>query len=121
MRYTADRVQRLVAEARALSSRQWVPGQIGDVSAIRQARAHFDACLIFPEVGTIKIEPHVSTFLKLDAGTREVWFVTKMSSQRIFFDESANAFGVAWGPDDKSGDYIDLGFRTDDPIDAFLA
>jgi hypothetical protein len=44
-----------------------------------------------------------------------------MSSQRIFFDESANAFGVAWGPDDKSGDYIDLGFRTDDPIDAFLA
>jgi hypothetical protein len=121
MRYTIDDVRRTVAEARARSTRQWVPGKEGDPLAIQKARAEFDSSLVAPEVGTIEIERHTAAILSVEAGMRRVWFLTKPTTQRVFLDEGAGTFGVAWGPDSATGNYVDLGFRTEDPIDAFLA
>ena len=119
MTYTADDVQRFVAMVR--STRQWVSGKGGDPLAIQKARLQFESCLIAPEVGVVEIEPHAATILNVGAGMRHVWFLTAQSTQRVFLDESIATFGVAWGPDSGTGNYVDLGFRTEDPMDAFLA
>lgn len=121
MRHDANDVLRTVAEARARSTRQWVPGKEGDPHAIQRARAEFESSLVAPEVGTVEIEHHTASILNVEAGIRRVWFLTEPTTQRVFLDEDTGTFGVAWGPDSATGRYVDLGFRTDDPIDAFLA
>lgn len=121
MRNTIVDVQRAVAEAFARSTRQWVPGSEGDPLAVEKARADFQSSLIVPEEGTVEVEPHTASSLRLEAGQYRVWFVTKAARQRVFLDDNVGTFGVAWGPVCATGNYIDLGFRTDDPIDAFLA
>ncbi|MCW5633350.1 MAG: hypothetical protein KIT17_08445 [Rubrivivax sp.] len=113
-------VARLVAEARAQSTRKWVPGEEADPVAIERVRREFDSSLIAPEIGSIEVEPHTADVLSIRAGRRSVWFVTRLGTQRIFVDDESGLFGVAWGPDASTGKYVDLGFRTEDPIDAFL-
>lgn len=112
-------VARLVAEAKSRSTRKWVPGKDADPKAIDRVRKEFDRCLISPEIGSIEVEPPIAAVLSIDAGSRSVWFITKPTIQRVFVDDESGLFGVAWGPD-SSGRYVDLGFRTEDPIDAFL-
>lgn len=121
MEYSLNEVQLLVAQARALTTRQWVPGKDENPSALDEARRAFDSSLITPEIGSVEIEPHIAGILNVDPGMRQVWFVTASNTQRVFYDEETRAFGVAWGPDSATGNYVDLGFRTEDPIDAFLA
>lgn len=116
-----DDVRRLLAEAVIRSSRRWVPGKENDPLAIQNTRVAFDSSLITPELGVIEVEPHVSVMVNLEVGQHQVWFLTKPSTQRVFLDESSENFGIAWGPDSVTGRYIDLGIRTVDPIDAFLA
>lgn len=118
---TSDEIRRVVAEARAKSTRRWVPGMQADIAAIEQARSQFDSSLIAPEQGTVEVEPHIAQILNIEQGAIRVWFLTGPQTQRVFFDERPSLFGVAWGPDSVTGKYVDLGFRTDDPLDAFLA
>jgi hypothetical protein len=118
---TQDEIQKILADARAKSMRRWVPGAQDDAAAIEQARVHFDSSLIPPEQGAVEVEPHIAQVLQIDHGAIRVWFLTCLQTQRVFFDERTGLFGVAWGPDSSTGNYVDLGLRTDDPLDAFLA
>jgi hypothetical protein len=117
---TFDEVARLVEEARSRSTRSWVPGSEGLTRGIEQVREDFDASMIPPELGSIDVEPHIARVLGIEAGSRIVWFVTKLATHRVFVDDSAGLFGVAWGPMTLTDRYVDLGFRTGDPIDAYL-
>lgn len=118
---TPSEILQLVTAARARSTRVWVPGHDADPAAIQQARKEFDSSSISPVAGSIEVEPHIAGVLNVEAGSRVVWFITSCATQRVFVDDSSGLFGVAWGPDSTTGRYIDLGIRTDDPIDAFLA
>jgi hypothetical protein len=118
---TPDDVRRFVLAALARSTRQWVPGREADSSALQKVHAEFNSSLIEPTTDFIEVEPHVAEILNIESGSRQVWFVTEATTQRVFLDEPLDSFGVAWGPDAATGKYIDLGFRTEDPIDAFLA
>lgn len=117
----AKQVRKLVADARATSKRTWVPETSCGGESIESVRARFDASLIEPEKGWITVEPHVAEILGIPAGRIPVWFSTAPGTQRVFLDEREQLFGVAWGPGTTTGEYVDLGFRTDDPVDAFLA
>lgn len=117
----AKQVRKLVGDACATSRRTWVPETSCGGETIESARARFDATLIDPEKGWITVELHVAEILGVPAGRIPVWFLTVPGIQRVFFDERQRLFGVGWGPETTTGDYVDLGFRTDDPIDAFLA
>jgi hypothetical protein len=118
---TSEEIQKIVADACAKSTRSWVPANRSSIATIEQARSQFALILIPPEQGGIEVGPDVSEILNIEHGTLWVWFLTSPQTQRVFFDECRNLFGVAWGPDSATGKYLDLGFRTDDPIDAFLA
>ena len=118
---TTEEVMRVVAQARARSTRQWTPGNAEDPMAMQKVHVEFNASLIAPEPGWIEIESHTASILNIEEGSRMVWFVTGPKTQRVFLDECLGAFGVAWGPDSATGKYVDLGLRTSDPIDAYLA
>jgi hypothetical protein len=121
MGYSISDVEKIVSAARASSSRQWVPGADGDPRAIQKACADFDLSRVAPEAGFVLVEEHLAPVLGTSAGPHRVWFITGLASQRVFLDEETGKFGLAWGPDSVTGNYVDLGFRTDDLIDAFLA
>lgn len=120
-RRSAEDVVRLVTEGKLHSTRSWVPGRDSDVSAIECVRAEFDSSLIPPDLASIEVESHVAQVLNIQEGFRQVWFITKMADRRVFVDDESGQFGTAWGPVARTGRYVDLGFRTADPIDAFLA
>jgi len=45
-----------------------------------------------------------------------VYFVTDDDMQSVFYDPASESFGAALGPDEDTGQYIDLGFRSDDVL-----
>jgi hypothetical protein len=71
---------------------------------------------IEPILRAIIIEPHIVHFVNLPAGTHMVYFVTEDNPVSVFYDPSCESFGAAWGPDESTGEYIDLGFRSDDVL-----
>ena len=119
MRYSSVEVA-LLTEALAGSTRQWVPAQHERASSINEIRDLFIAELIDPESGFIDIEPHIAGVLSVRPGLQEVWFLTTLSDQRLFLDESTKLFGVALRVGEKDSKYVDAGVRTNDPIDAYL-
>lgn len=72
-----------------------------------------------------KIEVHLAAFrgtcLGLPEGIRTVWLIIKDSPQSVFYDAFTGSFGACWGPEKDTGSYIDLGFRSDDPIEMYTA
>jgi hypothetical protein len=120
MEYTAQGVATRLDEAMARSTRQWVPGAETEVQAIERVRDQFASSVITPEVGQIEVDNDLARVLNVEAGPRKVWLLTDVARHRVFFDAGTESFGAAWGPDAATGCYWDLGFRTDDPIDAFL-
>lgn len=115
-----EEVAHLVAKARSNTTRKWAPGKDGEPLAIERVHAEFDSNLIPPKLGSIEVESHVAQLLNIRVGSRQVWFITKSAPQRVFVDDESGQFGVAWGPLVSTGRYVDLGFRTGDPIDAYL-
>lgn len=86
-----------------------------------EAKKEFEnSRLPFPTPGTINIDPFHAKNLNLIAGERWVWFVTQGDPQSVFFDESSGLFGCCWGPDQATGGYADLGFRSQDPVEMYL-
>jgi hypothetical protein len=79
----------------------------------------FSACLPIPEVGIVHLDEFHARLPNLHSGDYVVWFITKNSPQSVFFDESSGLFGCCWGPDQDSGEYADLGYRSDDPVEMF--
>jgi hypothetical protein len=118
---SSDEIRTVIVNALAKSTRKWVPGKQVDEMAIEQVRNQFVSSLIPPEHGAVQVELHTAQILHIEPGAIQVWFLTSQETQRVFFEERSGLFGVAWGPDSATGNYVDLGFRTDDPLDAFLA
>lgn len=74
-----------------------------------------------PELRSVEIEDFRAISLGIAPGTYQVWFITDDSPQSVFYDANLNLFGTCWGPDAKTGKYIDLGFRDENPFEMFLA
>jgi hypothetical protein len=77
-------------------------------------------CLVEPEAGLVKIDEFHARNLGFPPGDHRVWFITRGDPQSVFFDEIANLFGCCWGPDKDTGDYVDLGYRSQDPVEMYL-
>ena len=110
-----------VTQALAASTRGWVPGGEGDPLALRKVHERFKEARFFPEPNSVTIEWTLEHVGGSCGSILPVWFITSGQPQRVFYDERTSLFGVAWGPDAQTSLYADLGFRTGDPIDAFLA
>ena len=122
MKYDAAAVKNISLNALSASSRCWIPGSdAGNTEAVSDAKKRFSLTLIDPELDVVNIEPNFAEILGRTPGLHAVWYITKLGEQRVFFDESNDSFGVGWGPDKATGYYADLGFRTFDPLDAYLA
>jgi hypothetical protein len=120
MNITSQDILEFISISLSESTRQWIPGKENDAAAIKNTFTEFQSSRIHPELGIIDVEPHIAEVLHIKPGEYRVWFITSPTTQRVFFDEKKNAFGVAWGPNNVTGKYIDLGIRTNDAIDAFL-
>jgi hypothetical protein len=90
-----------------------VPDPERYVESIRQ---RFLEKRIVPVLRAVPIQPHVVHLVDLPAGTHMVYFVTEDDPQSVFYDPSSESFGAAWGPDESTGQYIDLGFRSGDVL-----
>lgn len=90
-----------------------VPDPERYVQSIRQG---FLDKRIVPALRTVIIQPHIVHLVNLPAGTHMVYFVTEDDLQSVFYDPSSESFGAALGPDESTGQYIDLGFRSDDVL-----
>lgn len=121
LKLTPDEIRAFVAKAREKSSRSWVPENQPNATTIEQVHRRFDSSLISPEQAEIDVDSDFAGLLGIEPGAHRVWFLTAPTPQRVFLDERTMRFGVAWGPDSNTKKFVDLGFRTDDPIDAFLA
>lgn len=119
--WDADQVDRFVDDAFQASTRQWVPGKAGEAAAdMDDVRSAFSASRHAPLRGEVVIESHTAAHLGVRAGPLPVWFVARAGDHHVFLDAFSRVFGVAWGPDATTGELYDLGFRTPDPLDAFL-
>jgi len=83
---------------------------------IQSIRQRFLDKRIEPALRTVIIEPHIVHLEDLPAGTHMVYFVTEDDPLSVFYDPSSESFGAAWGPDESTGQYVDLGFRSDDVL-----
>lgn len=83
---------------------------------VQSIRQHFLDKRIVPALRTIIIQPHIVHLVDLPAGMHTVYFVTEDDLQSVFYDPASESFGAAWGPDESTGQYIDLGFRSDDVL-----
>jgi hypothetical protein len=83
---------------------------------VQSIRQRFLDKRIEPALRTVIIEPHIVHLVDLPAGTHIVYFVTEDDPLSVFYDPSCESFGAAWGPDESTGQYIDLGFRSDDVL-----
>lgn len=54
-------------------------------------------------------------------GEHLAWLITEDDPQSVFFDEATGQFGVCWGPAAGTNEYKDIGFRSGDPVDMYLA
>ena len=88
---------------------------------VQSIHQHFLDKRIVPALRTIIIQPHIVHLVDLPAGTHTVYFVTEDNPLSVFYDPSSESFGAAWGPDESTGQYLDLGFRSDDVLDIAAA
>lgn len=90
------------------------PGSVEE--RIASATSWFNARRITPVPRTVNVPEHVAQFVGGPTGARLVYFVTEDDPQSVFYDEVTGSFGAAWGPDVESGEYIDIGQRSPDPL-----
>lgn len=114
-------VDQVTDEGLHASTRKWVPDLMTPSRTIDEVRQQFLGERIRPVPGGVILEVEFAEMLGLDPGVLPVWFVTRAAKQRIFFDEALRQFGVALATDAGVDRFVDLGIRTPDPIDAFLA
>lgn len=90
--------------------------------AIAESKARFvEQCLEEPKPCVILVDAFHANRLSIQPGPINVWLVTQGDPQSVFFDEATSRFGACWGPDSTDGSYSDMGFRTESPLEAYLA
>lgn len=77
--------------------------------------------LLDPVEGEVELEAYRAPHIGLPVGFRTVWFIAKDCPQSVFFDPLTGLFGACWGPDAKTGAYVDLGFQGRDPFEMYQA
>lgn len=85
------------------------------------ARKFVNASLQEPVEQTVLLEEVRANAFGLCGGTRQVWLVVRDDPQSVFYDVQTESFGACWHPDAASGQYIDLGFRHENPFEMFIA
>jgi hypothetical protein len=60
-------------------------------------------------------------FVGLPEGIYAVWLLLEDDPQSVFFDPATEKFGACWGPDVHTGEIVDLGFRSEDPLEMYIA
>ena len=85
-----------------------------------QRRQFLTASLPLPALGAVIVDEFHARNLALSPGSHTVWFITTGDPQSVFFIESSGSFGTCWGPDGTTGVYLDLGFRSRDPVEMFF-
>jgi hypothetical protein len=104
------------------STYDFVPSATLDPSEyLAPYRAAFLKARVAPEQGVVVVEPRHAERLGVTAGTLAVWFITRGDPQSVFFGVTVGKFGAAWGPERETGIDYDLGFRSDDPFEMFMA
>ena len=78
-------------------------------------------CLIEPKSGLVWLDEFHARLPGHVPGSRVVWFVTQSDPQSVFFDERDGSFGACWGPARDGAQYVDLGYRSLDPVEMFVA
>lgn len=105
-----DDARRAVSNAIAASS-----CARGDVERFKAA------CLLDPLPGSVHVDEFNARNLGTTHGNHHVWFITSVEGpQAVFLDEGSGQFGACWGPDSATGCYIDIGFRSADPVEMYL-
>lgn len=74
-----------------------------------------------PEFVIIEITEFHSAILKIEAGEIIAWKIAQEEDSIIFYEEQARKFGKADAKDKNRNTFIDVGFRTEDPLEAYLA
>jgi hypothetical protein len=85
----------------------------------KQRRAFLDASLSLPTQGTVVVDEFHAQNLAVCPGSHKVWFITMGDPQSVFFVEAGDLFGACWGPGRSDNAYMDLGFRSPDPVEMF--
>ena len=84
--------------------------------------ARFKSCLLDdPEEANVTLADFRASYLKMKPGNYAVLLVVKDDPQSVFFDPNTGLYGACWGPDIYTGETIDLGFRSDNPAEMYLA
>ena len=79
------------------------------------------ACLPDPLPVLVHVDEFNARNLGTTPGDHLAWLVTNGGGpQAVFFDEDSGRFGACWGPDRATGDHVDIGFRSADPVEMYL-
>lgn len=79
------------------------------------------ACLLNPLPGLVHVDEFNARNLDTTLGDHLAWIVTSVDGpQAVFFDEASGQFGACWGPDRATGGYVDIGFRSADPVEMYM-
>lgn len=101
----------------------WVAARLDDSSrASGPSSAHFKSRILeVPEMVTVTLAAYRAPHVGLTPGEHRVWLVVKDDPQSVFYDCATQKFGACWGPDRDTGELIDLGFRSHDPLEMYTA
>jgi hypothetical protein len=69
---------------------------------------------------TVSLADFRAPFVGLEPGDHRVWLVIRTGAQSVFYDPKNRNFGACWGPEIGSGEWLDLGFRSDDPFQMYV-
>jgi hypothetical protein len=84
------------------------------------AQRFLEARLATPLEGEVQLQEYRAASAGLAPGKHAVWFVVKDDPQSVFFDPETQLFGACWGPEQGSGTYWDLGFRSGNPFKMYV-
>jgi hypothetical protein len=77
--------------------------------------------LLTPRSIQVSLADFRAPFVGLPEGIYSVWLLLEDDPQSVFYDPATKKFGACWGPDVHTGEIIDLGFRSEDPIEMYIA
>jgi hypothetical protein len=73
-----------------------------------------------PERVVVDLDVPQARFLGREPGKHAVWLMVKDDPQSVFFDPASGEFGACWGPDATTGEYQDLGARSDGAFEMYV-
>jgi hypothetical protein len=88
---------------------------------IAEQRSEALSARVDPEQVNLVVDDFHASAVGLAPGVYVVWKVIECDGDVVFFDPESGQFGLAAFLDGSHTDLVDLGLRTNDPFEAFLA